>query len=123
MAKMQKDKFIASGGYSQLLKYNQNPSAKDLALALQDKDPFAMMVYEQCAEKLGQGLSILIDILNPECIIIGGIYARNEFFFRTHMLPVIKREALENSLSVCKIIPSSLGENIGDYAALGAAMV
>lgn len=82
-----------------------------------------MMVYEQCAVKLGQGLSILIDILNPECIIIGGIYSRNESFFRTHMMPIVQKEALENSLSVCNIMASSLGENIGDYAALGAAMI
>ena len=98
-----------------------NLTAKDLAENMYKGDKFSTEVYTKCAEKLGAGLSVLIDILNPEVIVIGSIYARNTEFFDSIILPVIKREALENSASVCKIVPAELGEQIGDFAALGLA--
>ena len=85
-----------------------------------DKD--ALSVFEASAEKLGAGLSIVIDILNPERIVIGGVYSRAEDLFLDGMHRVLKREALGLSYGVCKIVPATLGESIGDIAALCAAL-
>ena len=52
--------------------------AKLVAEAMYHGDAFAKEVYTKCAEYLGRGLSIIIDIINPEAIVIGSIYARNE---------------------------------------------
>lgn len=123
MAQLYKEDFLNKGGYSYLLDINKTPNAKELALAMNEGDPFASMIYDICAEKLGRGLSILIDILNPECIIIGSIYERNEDYFKKRIIPIIKEEALERSFNVCKIIPAALGDSIGDYAALGVALL
>ena len=54
---------------------------KMVALAAQAGDPVANEIIRISAEHLGQGLAILIDVLNPECIVIGSIYARNESLF------------------------------------------
>ena len=35
----------------------------------------------------------------------------------------LKKEALSPSLAVCRILPAELGEQIGDYAAIGAALL
>ena len=64
------------------------------------------------------GLSILIDILNPECIVIGSVFARSENLLRPAMEEVLQRETLPASLRVCRIVPAALGEAIGDLASL-----
>ena len=84
-------------------------------------DETAMETYRLCGEKLGEGLSVLIDVLNPQTIVIGSIFARAEDLLREPMERALKREALAFSLGRCKIVPAALGEQIGDYAALSVA--
>lgn len=82
------------------------------------KDDFCNEIINISAYKLGLGLSILIDILNPELIIIGSIYTRAQKYFKKIINEVIEKEALLINRKSCKIVPASLGDNIGDYAAL-----
>ena len=96
-------------------------TAKKVAEALRNGDQLAKRVYEISARHLGIGLSIVIDILNPEMIVIGSIYARNEDVFKPLMEKVIGAEALPLASKVCKIVPAALGEAVGDYAALSIA--
>ena len=49
-------------------------TAKIVAEAAYEGDTLALDIYKTCAEYLGRGLSLLIDILNPEIIILGSIY-------------------------------------------------
>ncbi len=93
--------------------------AKCVAEAMYNGDEFACEVYEKCAESLGRGLAVIIDILNPEAIVIGSIFERNQAFFLPIVERVIKAEALSCNARVCKILPAQLGDGIGDYAALG----
>ena len=93
--------------------------ARVVAEAMYQGDPFAKEVYTKCAQYLGRGLSIIIDILNPEAIVIGSIYERNSEFFLPIIKDVIKNEALSFNAEVCKILPAELGDSIGDFAALG----
>lgn len=95
---------------------------KIVARAAVSGDPVACEIIRIAAEYLGQGLSILIDILNPECIVIGSIYARNEMLFKPLIEPVLQREAIPAALEVCRIVPAELGDSIGDYAALCVAI-
>lgn len=85
-------------------------------------DPLAKEIFQIVAKYLGMGLAILIDILNPEVIVIGSIYARQEGILKDEMRKVIDREALFTSNQTCKIVPASLGEMIGDYAAVSVGM-
>jgi len=96
-------------------------SAKSIADAADKGDILAQQIYTVSAERLGQGLSVLIDTLNPECIIIGSIFARSEHLFRNAMEKIIRKEALELSRKICRIVPAELGNSIGDYAAVAAA--
>ena len=95
--------------------------AKTVAEAARQGDPVALQILNESAEYLGHGLAILIDILNPECIVIGSIYARNETFFKPVVEEVLRREAIPSAFKVCKIKPSELGESIGDFASLCVA--
>ena len=63
----------------------------------------------------------MIDILNPERIVLGSIFARCSDLLVPSMEKVLKYEALTLSREVCEILPAELGEQIGDYAALSVA--
>lgn len=98
-----------------------NITAKLLAEYASKGEETALAVYRICGEKLGEGLSVLIDILNPERIVIGSIFARAEALLRGPMEKAIRKEAITSSASICEIVPAALGEAIGDYAALAVA--
>ncbi len=85
-------------------------------------DPVAEEIVHISAAFLGKGLAILIDVLNPECIVIGSIYTRNEELLKPLIEKVLKPEAIPAARNVCKIVPAVLGDNIGDYAALCVAL-
>lgn len=97
-------------------------TAKTVAEAAKNGDELAIKIYERCGEYLGRGLSVLIDILNPEVIVIGSIYERSGDLLKKTMQKAIEREALIGSASVCKIVPAKLGDSIGDYASLAVAV-
>lgn len=67
------------------------------------------------------GLAILVDILNPEKIVIGSIYHRQRSLLEPEVLAVLEKQALRRSLQVCAIVPAQLGEQVGDYASLTVA--
>ena len=96
-------------------------TAKSVAEAARAGDEFAKSVYDRCGEMLGRGLAVLTDILNPQRIVIGSVYARSGELMREKMLEALRREALAPNLAACEIVPAALGESIGDYAALGVA--
>ena len=98
-------------------------TAKALAEAADAGDPTALAVWETCGEMLGRGLAVLVDVLNPERIVIGSIYARSGHLLRAAMEKTLREEALPASLAVCEIVPAALTESVGDRAALCVAMM
>jgi glucokinase len=96
-------------------------TAKSLAEYANMGDETALAAYRICGEMLGKGLALLIDILNPERIVIGSVFARAEALLRPHMEKTLKRESLAFSYETCQIVPAALGDAIGDYAALAVA--
>ena len=64
----------------------------------------------------------MIDMLNPEAIVIGSVFARSEDLLREHAERVILDEALPQNSRVCRLLPAALGEKIGDIAALTVAV-
>ena len=97
-------------------------STKELATRAKDGDAFAQSVFAKSGEMLGRGLSVLIDVLNPEKIVIGGIFMRSGELLIPSMERVLKEECISYSLGVCKVLPAALSENIGDYAAISTAL-
>ncbi|MEY8351998.1 ROK family protein [Lachnospiraceae bacterium 54-53] len=97
-------------------------TAKDVAEAAGEGSEEAGILLQESGRYLGKGLSLLIDILNPEVIVIGSIYARSHEFLEASMREEIRREALGQSAAACRIVPAMLGERIGDYGAVMAAV-
>ena len=63
----------------------------------------------------------MLDVLNPEVIVLGSIYERSEDLLREETMKVIAKEALPGCADCCKIVGAVLGDQIGDYAALSVA--
>jgi glucokinase len=95
--------------------------AETVANAAVKGDPIAVSIFETVGHYLGRGLALLVDILNPERIIIGSIYSRQRDLLESTTLRILKAEALPQALAVCQIVPSSLGEQVGDMASLAVA--
>ncbi|GGI44233.1 hypothetical protein GCM10008018_06080 [Paenibacillus marchantiophytorum] len=65
--------------------------------------------------------AVLVDILNPELIVIGSIYARQSSLLEAYAWQELHREALPLALQVCRVVPSGLGDQVGNYASLSVA--
>lgn len=115
-----------SGEYPAYFKKGMTPNevtARTIAEAASAGDKTAIEVYGLCGEQLGRCLAMLIDILNPEKIVIGSVFARAENLLRAAMEKAIAREALPSAADCCKVVPAALGEQIGDYAAVVTALL
>lgn len=109
---------------ARLLEYaggEEGISAKNIAELAAMGDRFCIDVYHTCGEMLGEVLAILIDLFNPQAIVLGGVYMRSHELLEGGMKKTLSKEALPMAAEVCEILPAGLGEEIGDYAALALA--
>ena len=96
-------------------------TAKDVGDAAEAGDPLAREVLAASGRWLGRGCALLMDILNPQLIVIGSIFIRCRPFLQPAMEAEIAREALPGAARACTIVPAKLGDSIGDYACLSVA--
>jgi len=108
--------------YCPTLAHLPDVTAETVGKAARSGDPAALEVFDTAARYLGRGLAMLIDILNPERIVIGSIYARQRSLLESRALSTMREEALSPALAVCQVAPASLGEQVGDLAGLSVAV-
>ncbi|MGN1345380.1 MAG: ROK family protein [Eubacteriales bacterium] len=108
-------------GYCRSFAELDTVNAKTVAAAAAAGDETAREVYGLCGEMLGRGLAILVDLLNPEMIVIGSIFQRSENLLRERMEEVLRRECLPASYAAVRIVPAALADDLGDKAALALA--
>ncbi|MBR4910394.1 MAG: ROK family protein [Clostridia bacterium] len=101
----------------------EDVTAKSIADAAEQGDETALEVYKICGEHLGRGLAVLIDLLNPERIVIGSIFTRAKDLMWKYASEEIRREALKGNADCCEVVCAKLGENLGNYAAIATAML
>ena len=97
-------------------------TAKDVAVHAKNGDACAKKVFDVTAQKLGDVLAILVDLFNPDRIVIGGVYQRNEDLLYDKAVARMREEALPVNAACVKILPSFLKEEIDDYSSLSAAV-
>lgn len=74
-------------------------------------DSFSITLLQNMGLKLGRALGNIINLLNPEVIIIGGDFASAESFLGDSLKSGIANSALVNPLKNCEIKYSELGEH------------
>ena len=97
-------------------------TAKILADAAAAGDRDARRIFALVGEKLGKGIALLIDALNPEAVIIGSIFVRCEALLRPSMEQALERECIPYSLAACRVLPAQTGEQLGDLASIMTAL-
>ena len=112
---------------SPMLKYCKDGKLDNIDLlslekAARDGVEYAVKLWDEMCLRDAQGFGMLMNIFNPEKIVLGTIaYAAGDFF----MEPVKKylpNFAWQETLSVCEVVPSMLKRDIGSYAGLAGAL-
>lgn len=96
-------------------------TAEKVCVAAREGDALAKKIISKCGQMLGVGLSIVIDMLNPEKIVIGSVFTRARDLLWPEAETVILEEALEYTRQACEVVPCGLTESVGDIAALTVA--
>lgn len=81
-------------------------------------DQLSKQALEEAGEYLGTKMSFLINLFNPEVVVVGrGIEKGGDIFFSA-VRRSVKKWAYDEAVKIVKILPTSLGE---DVVAVGAA--
>ena len=96
-------------------------SAQALVTLARNGDPRAIRVIRRSADCLGRGIAQLVDLLDPEVVVLGSLAVRAGDQFLPVAREVVAREALARRRD-CRIKAAGLGEDAGDVAALCAAI-
>ena len=97
-------------------------TARDLAELARAGDADATAVIGEVGRQLGRGLAMLVDVLNPDVIVIGSLAVRLGELLLGPARAELASEALPAAVAACRIVPAELGEGLGDVAALCAAI-
>ncbi|NTV29370.1 MAG: ROK family protein [Candidatus Omnitrophica bacterium] len=73
----------------------------------------ALRFWQEVGEKVGVGLVGPVNILNPECIIIGGGVSRSFEFIAPAVRKVIARRAMRTQADMVKVIRARLDDDAG----------
>jgi glucokinase len=93
-------------------------TAEHVAKAAQEGDFLAQSVLAESGRLLGVALAGIVNLLNPDCIVIGGGVAQAGDWLLEPIRWEVKRRALPDATKALQIVPAALGTNAG---VLGAA--
>ncbi len=93
----------------------------DILKAVLNGDSLALKLVLNQADKLGQALGNIVNLLNPDLIVIGGEIVMIQDFFIDALKMGLKKTSLIDSLANCRVEVSHLGRYFSSKAA--AAMV
>jgi glucokinase len=93
-----------------------------LARAARAGDALALSVFATSGRHLGQGIAVLADVIDPEVVVVGGIYGRCLDLLEAETRAAFEAEMQGAAARSCQILPAGLKEAIGDYSALAVAL-
>jgi glucokinase len=103
-------------------RWTSETSIREVVDAMLADDRDAQSVVREAGEALGRGLALLIDVLNPQVIVLGALAVVLGDRLLEPARRVLAEEALPQAVMACEILPAALGKRIGDVAALMAAL-
>jgi glucokinase len=90
--------------------------------AAHDGDDFALEVVKDTARFLGAGVANIINIFNPQVVVIcGGVTLAGDRLF-VPLRSEVKRRAFKPAVDVCRIVPGELTGTAGVYGAAAVFM-
>ncbi|HWQ35477.1 MAG TPA: ROK family protein [Blastocatellia bacterium] len=102
-------------------RWSRETAIRSLVESMLADDPDALAVAEEAGRWMGRGMALLVDALNPQVIVLGSLAVALGERVLAAARHVVAEEALPQAAAACEIVPSALGNRIGDVAALMAA--
>jgi glucokinase len=96
--------------------------ATDVGQAARQGDAIALAVYQEVGEKLGQFSAWVVDLLNPDAIVVGTIGRIFHDLILPYTRQEIERFAHRGPAQRVDVRPAALGQQTGDLAAICAAL-
>jgi glucokinase len=100
--------------------FGPEADARELIRRARAGEPIAADALEEIGEKLGSGIGTLVNIFDPELIVVGGGFAEAGELVLGPARTRARAEALSPAGERVQIVPAALG---GDAGLLGAALV
>ena len=92
-------------------------TAEKVGEAARNGDPLALDVITGAATCLGVGMVNLVNIFNPEMIVVGGGVARLGDLLLDPARQVVRERAFHISVQAVRIVPARLGDEAGVFGA------
>lgn len=93
---------------------------KDIMEAANQDDVLAIELVAEIGEKLGRGVALLINIFNPELVILGGPLAQTGDYLRLPVISAVNKYSLSLMNNDTQIKISTLGSKAG---VIGAGLI
>lgn len=103
-------------------RWNEKTPIRELVTEMLHDDKDALVVAETAGKWLGKGIALLIDAFNPQLVVLGSLAVLLGDRVLNPAKQIIQKEALPQAVKACQMLPSLLGERIGDIASLMAAL-
>ncbi len=102
-------------------RHAQSVTSAEIYEAAHGGDPLALKVMEEMGRYLGIGIANLINIFNPEMVVIGGGVKDAWTLFINATRAEIRKRAFEYPAERTRIVPSMLGDDAGMVGAAAVA--
>ena len=86
--------------------------------AAREGDALAIALVEKTAYYMGWGIANLVNILNPQIVLLGTIAVAAGDLLMNPIRRTVTEMAMQRPLESVKIMPAELGDSIGDLAAI-----
>ena len=90
--------------------------------AARDGDALAIALVEETAYYMGWGIANLVNILNPQIVLLGTIAVAAGDLLLDPIRRTVTEMAMQRPLETVKIMPAELGDSIGDLAAISLVL-
>jgi glucokinase len=104
--------------YPNSVLHGENLTAEKIHDAALNADELSLAVFKKMGTYLGIGLASLVNLLNPEIIVVGGGVASGWSLFAQHMQQEMVKRAFQRPARSVRIVPAECGDDAG---LLGAA--
>ncbi|HEX5084699.1 MAG TPA: ROK family protein [Blastocatellia bacterium] len=103
-------------------RWSSETPIREVVEAMLADDPQALDVAAEAGKWMGRGMALLVDTLNPQIIVLGSLAVALGDRVLAPARRALAEEALPQAVAACKVVPAELGNQIGDVAALMAAL-
>ena len=102
------------------LALNKNFTAEDVAHEAREGDDFAAMMIERTGKFIGTGVASVINLLNIDCVVLGGGVMDAGSLILNPIIQEAKRRAFQPCFDATQIVAATLG---ADAAPIGVALL